>query len=191
MLDIDEIIKLKAEGLSIRNIAEKLNVKRGVIEYRLKTLKGRVKEETEKNLQHAELVKVNKINSYLNTVETSIFDIKDKIEEMQEYFYEIKQGTEETRDKIALLREFRELIKFAKDFIDSLLPDNIDKFRYMNLVSISILYEEIFKESAEVIKEIQSTMEGKTSEEILTVVTDKSPDVIKRWKERMKGDRKL
>jgi len=174
------ILKMRSEGISIRGIAEELHISRGQVEHRLR----KIKPEFETILQKAEPARVG---NFIQTIETSIFNTQAKIEEMYRYFEEVKSGVEDTRDKILLLKEFREQVKFAKEFIDSVNPSSIDKMKYANVLSIALLYEELFKEEPETIKNVQEAMTGKTSEELLNVVYAICPDVGTRWKEKLKS----
>ncbi len=174
------ILKMRSEGISIRGIAEELHISRGQVEHRLR----KIKPEFETILQKAEPARVE---NFIQTIETSIFNTQAKIEEMYRYFEEVKSGVEDTRDKILLLKEFREQVKFAKEFIDSVNPSSIDKMKYANVLSIALLYEELFKEEPETIKNVQEAMTGKTSEELLNVIYAICPDVGTRWKEKLKS----
>lgn len=120
-LDTEEkkllIAQERAKGKSITQISKDTGIPRSTVGLHVKNLPSDITEKIYVLQKQEEPEYPEKAEKFLKVVETSIFEIRKKLEELHKYLMGIKKDAIDFKDKIFWCKEYREQIKLAKEFL--------------------------------------------------------------------------
>lgn len=120
-MDTDQIKMIiaehRAKGKSIRQISKDTGIPRSTVAYHTKNLPTDIQKKIHILKKQEEPEYPERAEEFLKVVETSIFELHAKIEDLHKYLMTIKSDATDFKDKIYWCKEFREQIKLAKDFL--------------------------------------------------------------------------